>query len=398
MVVDSPHPPPSDSLNSNPSASAAQSERTHEKPHALNLSEKEWEEWFVAQGQPRFRAKEMDTWLFQKAILDPLLYTSMPAPLRSLLAYSFDFSLPTVDSSIPSGDGSQKILFKTKESQFFESVLMPTENRVTLCVSSQIGCKMACTFCQTGKMGFWRHLSQAQILGQVMVGNQILKELNQNRKITNVVFMGMGEPLDNLKSVIGACQKLTSPQAFGLSKHKVTVSTSGIVPALKELGDAVDITLAVSLHGATDAVRSQIMPINKTYPLAQLKEALLNFPSSSRHGITFEYILMDGVNDTLTDAKHLVKFLHGLKAKVNLIPMNRHPGSPHQGSSVEAIRAFQSYLTTRSIPAPVRYSKGQDISGACGQLAAKRKEELDLPPRKVALARKKESREAFPAI
>lgn len=361
-----------------------------ERRYALDLSEKEWKEWCVAQGAKSFLGTQILEWMTRKNCLQPELFSNVSLDLRTRLANDFDWSLPTIDTRLNSADESEKILLKTHDNLFTECVLMPSENRVTLCVSSQVGCRMACTFCQTGKMGLTRNLSRGEILAQIIIANRILIERGEDRRVTNIVFMGMGEPLDNFEHVVGACEIMLDERFLGLSKHRVTVSTSGLVPAIAELGKRVPVSLAISLHSADDAQRSSMMPVNKTYPLSELKDALLNYPVQTRHGITFEYVMINGVNDSIAHAKKLVKFLHGLKAKVNLIPMNPHPGSTMIATDSEKMRDFQKYLTDRSIPAPVRYSRGQDVSGACGQLASKRKSEIELPPRTVALARRRE--------
>jgi 23S rRNA (adenine2503-C2)-methyltransferase len=401
------------------------------KPHALNLSLKDWTHWTDTwnlassstpdstpdstptstqdriepgnttpdRGAPRavapaYLGKQIRRWLFQRGTESPEQMSDLGAAIRKTLASEFDWSLDsllTVNQYISSADGSEKILFRTMDGRFAECVLMPSPDRVTVCISSQVGCRMACTFCQTGKIGFSRNLSSGEILGQILLCQKRLAERGAPRtRITNVVFMGMGEPLDNIDAVIEACQTMVDPNGFGMSKHRVTVSTCGLVPEIERLGQSVAVSLAISLHAANDRLRSSMMPINKRYDLETLKQALLTYPVQTRHGITFEYVLINGVNDSLTDAKQLVRFVHGLKAKVNLIPMNPHPGSPMTQSHESQIRAFQSYLSARSIPAPVRYSRGQDVSGACGQLAAKKKEELDIAPRQVALARRRE--------
>lgn len=353
---------------------------------AIQMSEAQWVAWFKEQGENRFRAKQIFEWFYWKGEFNPDNFSNMSKDLREKLKTQFDWSVPTFDTVLSSEDESEKILLKLSDNRLAECVIMPSENRVTLCVSSQIGCKMACTFCQTGKMGFSRNLSTGEILMQITLANKRLGD----RKVTNVVFMGMGEPLDNYDEVVPACKAMIDPKLFGLSKHKVTVSTSGLIPEINKLGQDVPVALAISLHTADDAERSKIMPVNRRYPLDELKKALLNYPVQTRHGITFEYVMIQGVNDSIAHAKKLVKFLHGLKAKVNLIPMNPHPGSPMVATDLAQMREFQKYLSDRSIPAPVRYSRGQDVSAACGQLASKRKEEIDLPPRKVALERRKE--------
>ncbi|APJ03897.1 23S rRNA (adenine(2503)-C(2))-methyltransferase RlmN [Silvanigrella aquatica] len=360
--------------------------------NALHLNEKDWSDWFVSQGDKPFRGRQIMDWLYIRHQFSPEMFSNIPKHLREKLAADFNWSLPKIDTILPSDDGSEKILLKLHDGLFAECVLMPSDNRVTLCVSSQVGCRMACTFCQTGKMGLTRNLTTGEILVQVVIANMRLVERNiLNRKVTNIVFMGMGEPLDNYNNVINACKAFIDPKLFALSKHKVTVSTSGLVPEIMRLGNDVPVALAISLHTADDAQRSGMMPVNKKYSLEELKKALLNYPVQTRHGITFEYVMIQGTNDSIAHAKKLVKFLHGLKAKVNLIPMNPHPGAVNMvATDFNQMREFQKYLSDRSIPAPVRYSRGQDVSAACGQLATKRKEEINLPPRTVALARRRE--------
>lgn len=362
------------------------------KRSAYDLTESQWADWFASQQAPRFAAKQVMKWLFANHEIDPSQFSNLAVPLRQKLIDQFDWQLPAVDSILRSVDDSEKILLMTYDKKFLELVLMTSENRVTLCVSSQVGCRMGCTFCQTGKMGLVRDLTAGEIVTQLIIANKRLRERGLDRRVTNIVFMGMGEPLDNYENVVQACRLMIHPDYFGLSKHRVTVSTSGLVPEIQRLGQDLPVALAISLHSANEEERSAIMPVNRKYPLAELKKALLEYPVQTRHGITFEYVMILGVNDTVRHAKELVKFIHGLKAKVNLIPMNPHPGSPMVASHEESIRAFQLYLSERSIPAPVRYSRGQDVSAACGQLAAKRKEELEMQPKLVAMARRKEGR------
>lgn len=359
------------------------------KPFALDQTEQTWGDWFVKRGGQSFAARQIMEWLYARHELDPLKFTNIAMTFRQPLAFEFDWSLPKVDSILRSSDDSEKVLIQTHDGRMTESVIMTSENRVTLCVSCQVGCRMACTFCQTGKMGLSRNLSSGEILAQLVMANCRLKERGIDRKVTNVVFMGMGEPLDNYDEVVRACRVMLDPKCFGLSKNRVTVSTSGLIPEIERLGQDLPVSLAISLHSADDEQRSRMMPINRKYPLEELKKVLLNYPMHTRHGITFEYVMINGLNDSEAHAKKLVKFLHGLKAKVNLIPMNPHPGNPMEASNVASLRAFQKYLSDRSIPAPIRYSRGQDVSGACGQLAAKREAELHMHPRLINLARKK---------
>ena len=288
-------------------------------------------------------------------------------------------------------DGSEKLLLKTFDGLFIEMVIMPYDDRVTLCLSSQVGCRMGCNFCQTGKMGFKRNLSSGEILLQILLAN-ILQDNKSQKRISNVVFMGMGEPLDNFDEVAKACKIMIDKGALGLSKAKVTVSTSGLVPEIYRLAREVPVRLAISLHSADDIIRSNMMPINRKYPLEKLKKALLEYPAPARYGITLEYVMIEGVNDSIQDAKKLVKFIHGMKAKVNLIPVNHFPGLKMKPSVQEAIDAFQQYLSDRSIPAPVRYSRAQDVSGGCGQLAAKKENEIHKDPRVLFKERRAELR------
>lgn len=352
-----------------------------EKRCALDLSEEEWRNWASEVGAPPFVAKQLLHWLFKTNNTSPQEFANLSLSLRALLEEQFVWTPFQLDCALPSKDGSEKILLTTHDKLFTEMVLMPSENRITLCISSQVGCRMGCTFCQTGKMGFKRNLSSGEILAQIILANQRLAEQGREERVSNIVFMGMGEPLDNYDEVVKACRFMIDPRYFALSKHKVTISTSGLVPEIERLGKELPVRLAISLHSADDAHRSKMMPINRKYSLSQLKEVLLEYPASPRHGITFEYVMIKGENDSIQDAKKLVKFIHGLKAKVNLIPMNHFPGSEMSSAETEQIRQFQLYLSERSIPAPVRYSRAQDVSGACGQLAAKRAEEVNLDPR-----------------
>jgi 23S rRNA (adenine2503-C2)-methyltransferase len=350
-----------------------------EKKDILSADEKELSGWFQSLGGKAFWARQTLRWVFEKRVLDPSLYTDLPPSFRTQLAENFSFELPQLDCALKSGDGSEKILLKLLDGSLVECMLMPTPDRVTICVSSQVGCKMACSFCQTGRLGFMRNLTQGEILAQVLWCFKKLRERGDDRRITNVVFMGMGEPLHNYDNVLSACRILVAEHYFAMSRHKVTVSTCGLVPEIRKMAAEFPMRLAISLHSADQQQRMELMPIAGVYPLEDLKQALLEYPAG-RDGITFEYIMLAGVNDSLLHAKKLVKFVHGLKAKVNLIPMNEHPGLELKPSNEEALRAFQKYLSDRSIVAPVRYSKGADVSGACGQMAAKRKDELGNEP------------------
>lgn len=358
------------------------------KISAFDLSTDEWRQWFVEGQGAAFMAIQLQQWIYQKGQRDPNTFSNISKPWREKLASNFDWTLPRVDARLISVDKSEKFLLETHDGLLFEMVLMPYDNRITLCISSQVGCRMGCTFCQTGKMGLKRNLTSGEILSQLILANEAL----EGKKISNVVFMGMGEPLDNYNEVVKACRMMIDPNGFALSPHRVTVSTSGLAEEIRRLGKELPVRLAISLHHADDKERSAMMPINDRYNLSDLKEALLEYPAPKRYGITFEYVMIEGKNDSIADAKKLVKYLTGLKAKVNLIPLNHFPGVEMKASAADRLRAFQTYLSDRSIPAPIRYSRGQDISGGCGQLAAKRQDELEMDPRKLHSLRRRESR------
>jgi len=331
-------------------------------------------------GQPSFRGKQLTDWIYLHKQNNLSKMTNLPKALTSKLEEAYEWNLPRIVDKLDSQDGTTKILLQAEDGRVIETVIMRYEERTSLCVSSQVGCKLACTFCQTGKLGFFRHLSREEILAQYFVSQQLIGE--ENRRISHVVFMGMGEPFDNYDSAIGAVNTLIDPDGFGLSARHVTLSTSGIVPKIERMATDTRAALAVSLHAATDELRTKLMPINKKYPLAKLKDALVQYQKATGRKVTIEYLLLKNENCSLTQAKALVKFLHGLRCKVNLIPFNDHPGSTFERPGPDEIRQFQKYLSDRSYPAPVRYSKGLDVSAACGQLAAKRKDTLtDLPKR-----------------
>lgn len=359
------------------------------KISALDLSLEEWKAWCQAKGTPSFFGSSIFQWIHKKGCLNPQEFSNISLPVRQALIEEFSWELFEVEAHLVSKDLSEKLLLKTTDGLLLEMVLMPYDKRVTLCLSSQVGCKMGCTFCQTGKMGLMRNLTAGEIIAQLHLANKLLKE----RRVTNVVFMGMGEPLDNYDAVVKACRMMVAEEGFGLSKSKVTISTSGLVDEIEKLGRDLPLRLAISLHNADNVKRSAMMPVNRKYPLEELKKVLLHYPSPSGHGITFEYVMIEGENDEIEDAKKLVRYLTGLKAKVNLIPINHFPGLEMKASTQERIRRFQSYLSARSIPAPVRYSRGQDISGGCGQLAAKRQDELNIDPRVLSRLRRQQRRE-----
>lgn len=334
-------------------------------------------------GEKNFRSQQITRWIFQQNVYDPEKMSNIPKRTRQLLAEMFDFSLPEVVSQLTSQDGATKLLLKTQKGQNIETVILRYKKRVSLCVSSQVGCRLACSFCQTGKLGFFRNLSSAEIMAQFAIASLILKD--EGLRISHVVFMGMGEPLDNYDAVVASANLMINEKGYNLNPKNVTISTSGIVSKIEKLADDTQAALAVSLHAARDELRTELMPINRKYNLDKLKTALIKWQKSTGKKLTIEYILIKEKNCGTREAKELVRFLHGLRAKINLIPFNPHPGLDYDRPSDEDIRAFQSYLSERSYPAPVRYSKGLEVSGACGQLAAKVKENLDKLPKRMAV-------------
>ena len=334
-------------------------------------------------GQPRFRAGQLLEWVFGRGVLDPEAMTNLPKALRARLAEALDFALPEVVDRLDAEDDSFKLLLSSPRGKL-ETVVMRYDKRTSLCVSSQVGCRLACRFCQTGRLGFVRDLTAAEILAQVALANRLLAP--EGRKVSNVVFMGMGEPLDNYQATVTAVRRLTAEDGFGLRPLAVTVSTVGLPAEIRQLASDVRCGLAISLHAARDELRAELMPIARTVSLEQLKAALMDWQAATGDMLTLEYLLIRDKNCGRREAKELVRFIHGLRAKVNLIPFNAFPGLPYERPEEEQIRAFQRYLTERHIAAPVRHSKGLDISAACGQLAAKDAQSLeDRPSRRRVL-------------
>ena len=354
------------------------------KPSIFSLTPAELASHFSQWKYPSYRQTQFTDWLFKQRVASLEAMTNLPKAMKEHLAAEFSWELPQIIEKIDCDDGATKLLLKNSHNLVFESVILRYNNRVSLCVSSQVGCKLACSFCQTGKLGFLRNLKAEEILGQFVQAQQVVAK--ENLAITHVVFMGMGEPLDNFEAAVKTANILIDENGFGLSRRRVTISTSGIVPKIKEYAERTSASLAISLHACRDELRDALMPINKRYDLAMLKEALTAYQAKSGEKITIEYILIKDTNCSRREAKELVRFLHGLRAKVNLIPFNAHPGLPYERPEEVDIREFQTYISERGYPAPVRYSKGLGVSAACGQLAAKHKEQLtDMPQRANAL-------------
>ena len=330
-----------------------------------NLTLNELSALLAEMGQKPFRAKQVIRWIYGRGVTSFADMTDLSKEFREALALRATISDWQPEVVEDSRDGTRKYLFRLTDGQTIETVRIPMEGeRATLCISTQVGCAMQCSFCLTGTFGLVRNLEPGEIVNQVCAAFK-------DGPINNIVLMGMGEPLHNLDNVVKALQILFLDDGFGYGARKVTLSTSGLVPQMRELGQRIRVNLAVSLNATTDAVRDQLMPINRRYPLKELMAACRDYPLQPRQRITFEYILIRGINDTPQDAKRLVGLLHGVKAKVNLIPYNEHEGSSFQAPTDESIEAFQTYLLSRDIVAIRRSSKGQDISAACGQLKGK---------------------------
>ena len=318
-------------------------------------------------GAPGFRARQLCHWVYKRQATDWEQMTDLPESLRQRLQHDLYISTLTLLRRQQSSDGTEKYLFGLEDGNQIETVLIPAEPRRTLCVSTQVGCAIGCRFCLTAQGGLVRSLRPAEIVNQVLYFQTPGKA--PARAFTNVVFMGMGEPLDNFRGTVQALRILTADWGLDISPRRITVSTSGLVRRLDAFGrEDLKVNLAISLNATTDAVRTQIMPINKAYPLDVLLAACRRFPLAARRRITFEYVLLREVNDTLEDAQRLVYLLRGLRSKINLLPFNEIPGSPYRRPSDDTVQRFQDYLLQHGFSAFVRQSRGRDISAACGQL------------------------------
>ena len=349
------------------------------KLNLLGLDRIGLERFFVEElGEKRFRAHQVMKWIYHRHVDDFEAMTDLGKDLRVKLQERAEVVPPKVIFNKPSVDGTHKWLLGMDGANAIETVFIPDKGRGTLCVSSQVGCAMNCSFCMTGAQGFNRNLSAAEIIGQVWVAARHLGNVpHRERKLTNVVMMGMGEPLMNFDNVVTAMNVMRDDLGFGLASKRVTVSTSGVAPMIDKLAEATDVSLAVSLHAANDELRSTLVPLNRKYPIAMLMDACERYVlSKKRSSITFEYTLMQGVNDRPEHARELVRLLRqftnrvqdGHAAKVNLIPFNPYPGTRYVRPTEADIRDFQEILQRNDILAMVRRTRGDDIDAACGQL------------------------------
>jgi len=343
------------------------------KQNLVGLPERSLAEFFAAIGEKPFRARQVLQWIHQRNATDFDGMTDLSKGLRERLVEIAEIRLPQVLSEHVSDDGTVKWLFATGSGQAVEAVFIPEPDRGTLCISSQVGCAMDCSFCATGAQGFNRNLTADEIVGQVLHASRSLpRRTNELSAVTNVVFMGMGEPLANYRNLLPALDLLISDFAYGLSRRRITVSTSGIVPQIDKLGDDCNVSLAVSLHAANDGLRNELVPINRIHPIEELLDACWRYAAKrANRFITFEYVMLKGVNDGQVDAGQLARLLANRPAKVNLIPFNPFPGTRYERSAPDTVFAFQERLRAKGLVATTRKTRGDDISAACGQLAGK---------------------------
>ncbi|SPF49932.1 Dual-specificity RNA methyltransferase RlmN [Syntrophobacter sp. SbD1] len=333
-----------------------------------NLTSEQLEDWVPSVGEKPFRARQLFKHLYARNVSAWSQCTDLSLAFRQQLESGPVLNSIAVSKVDEAPDGTRKYLFRLHDGNFIESVLITDPPRCTLCVSSQVGCALGCTFCLTGSMGFKRNLETAEIVDQVCHG---LRDQELGSQINSLVFMGMGEPLANYDEVVRAIRIITDPNGLMFSHRRVTLSTVGLVPQMRLLGMETPVNLAVSIHAADDKLRDQLMPINRKYPLAELMRACREYPLPPRKRITFEYILLDGINDSPRQARDFVRLLEGVRAKVNLIAFNSHPGSPYRTPSLERILGFQDVLRKANLTAIIRKSRGNEISAACGQLAVR---------------------------
>ncbi len=344
-----------------------------ERPDLRSMARAELDALVARLGQKPYRSRQIYRWLHRKGAASLEEMTDLPAELRRALSSEVRLEPLECAAEARSADGTVKWTWRTCDGRLIESVYMPETDRKTLCVSTQAGCAVGCTFCMTGTMGLARNLSTGEILDQVARANRRLVELREGsgpRPLTNLVFMGMGEPLHNYDNLKSAIDVLLSEDGPNFSTRHVTVSTSGVVPAMRRLGEETDVKLAVSLNATTDEIRTALMPLNRRWPLADLLEACRSFPMKKGRRITFEYVLLAGVNDGDADAERLARLVRGMKAKVNLIPYNENPGLGFQSPATARVESFRDLLVARNVTAVVRRNRGRDIAAACGQLAA----------------------------
>ena len=357
------------------------------KVNLLDLSSEKMKEFLLQRGEKPFRATQLIKWLHQHLADDLDQMTNISKAMRADLAEVAEIKLPEVVLDKASADGTHKWVLRLADGNCIETVYIPESDRGTLCVSSQVGCALDCTFCSTARQGFSRNLTVSEIIGQLWIARKTLQpDPNASRAVTNVVMMGMGEPLLNFENVVDAMSLMLDDNAYGLSKRRLTLSTSGVIPALDRLRERIDVSLAVSLHAPNDELRNQLVPINKKYPIEELLAACHRFleGKAAREHITMEYVMLDGVNDSDQHAHELIQTLKGLSVKVNLIPFNPFPDTRYKRSSNNRIHRFYEILSKAGMVVMTRKTRGDDIDAACGQLAG---EVQDRSRRKIHFAK-----------
>jgi 23S rRNA (adenine2503-C2)-methyltransferase len=332
----------------------------------LDCSPAELEALAESLGAPRYRGRQLARWIFTRGVTDLEAMTDLPRDFRTAVAAQASVELPEIERRTPSQDGSHKLVLRYADGARVQAVLMPDGDRLTLCVSTQVGCGFGCAFCYTGTMGLERNLSAGEIVAPVMGARQ---GLAPGAPITPVVYMGMGEPLANYSATVKSLRLLTDPHAFGFSPRRITISTVGLVSGIERLArESLKVNLAISLHATSNEIRDRIMPVNRGFAIEELLAACRRFPLPFRQRMTFEYVLLDGVNDAVEDARRLVRLLKGIRGKINLIPFNDWEGSGFARPPLPRILAFQAVLLEHGLTATIRWSKGEDIGAACGQL------------------------------
>ena len=368
QIAPTPEMSPSPDLNPEQFASA-----DGQRVNLIGIPRTQLNDMLVERGHKPFRTKQLWQWLYWHGVTEFDAMTNLSKDFRQKLADEFVIERPQVSEALNSVDGTAKWLLKFPDGNEVETVHIPEADRGTLCVSSQVGCTLTCKFCHTGTQKLVRNLTAAEVVGQMMLARDAFGEWptpsDHSRMITNVVMMGMGEPLYNYDNVAAALRIVMDGEGLSLSKRRITLSTSGVVPAMRKCGEELNVNLAVSLHAVDDDIRDHIMPINKKYPLEELLDACRTYPGvTNARRITFEYVMLKGVNDGDADARQLVRLLKGIPSKINLIPFNPWPGSDFECSSATRIAAFQTIIQDAGLSAPVRTTRGEDILAACGQL------------------------------
>jgi 23S rRNA (adenine2503-C2)-methyltransferase len=347
----------------------------NERVNLLGLPKAELEAFVGTLGSKPFRARQLMQWIYKRGESDIAAMTDLAKDFRAQLQTRAEIAVPTIVKTQVASDGTRKWLLSGGNDQAFEMVYIPEEDRGTLCISSQVGCVLDCTFCSTAQQGFNRNLTAAEIVGQVWLANRELSgesgwRVGDDRIITNIVLMGMGEPLANFRNVVPAIRLFLDDFGFDISRRRVTLSTSGLVPQIYKLAEEVNCALAVSLHAPNDALRSELVPINRKHNIAELLEACWHYlDEQNGRSVTFEYVMLDGVNDQPEHARELAQLLRGKPAKLNLIPFNPFPGTQYRRSPQAVIERFRDELMQRDLIVTIRKTRGDDIDAACGQLA-----------------------------